>query len=439
LACTASAADVDEKKLDAAGIRKASGKHLTLYTDLSGEEIDELPKVFDLAFPQWCRYFGIDPKQTADWRMTAYLMKDRAKFANAGLLPNDLPAFEHGFSRANELWLKEQPSPYYRRHLLLHEGIHGFMFSMLGDCGPLWYMEGMAEYLATHQWHDGKLTLGYMPKSREESAMWGRIRLIQDAVAERRAKRFPAILDLTGGVHRENELYAWCWLAAAFLDQHPKYQARFRELPKIVTRTDFNEQFRKRFEADWPALCEEWQLLTTNLEYGYDIARSAIDFTPANNSPRPQAGEGPGVRAEGSQKTDGSLPDSNAPALSIAADRGWQNTGLRLEAGVTYRIRATGRYQLAQLPKTQWCEPNGVSIYYYRGRPLGILLAAVHPDPATPNELSALLKPTVVGLETTLTPTTTGTLFLKINDSSANFAKNSGKAEVDVVRVESKR
>ena len=61
------------------------------------------------------------------------------------------------------------------------------MNTVMGGCGPPWYMEGMAEYLATHRWHDGRLTLGYMPPNRDEVPQWGRIRIIQDAVAQHRA------------------------------------------------------------------------------------------------------------------------------------------------------------------------------------------------------------------------------------------------------------
>ena len=86
------------------------------------------------------------------WRMTGFLMKDKARFAERGLLPGDLPPFAHGYSRGRNLWLYEQPSDYYRRHLLLHEGTHGFMNTILGGCGPPWYMEGMAELLGTHRW-----------------------------------------------------------------------------------------------------------------------------------------------------------------------------------------------------------------------------------------------------------------------------------------------
>lgn len=431
---------VDDAKAAAAGIRKLPGKRLTLYTDLTGDEIDVLPTVFERAFPQWCKYFNVHENDHPDWHMTGFLMKDKARFAEAGLLPDDLPPFEHGYSWGQMLWLYEQPSDYYRRHLLLHEGTHGFMNSVLGGWGPLWYMEGLAEYLGTHRWQDERLvlgektgtgseppratsensasgevpvpvfslTLGYMPKNRDEVPQWGRIRLIQDAVAARRALTLKTVTEFQPAPHRDTDLYAWCWAAATLLDRHPRYQARFRDLMRFVTQPDFPERFRKLFDADWQELSEEWQLMVANLEYGYDVPRSAVDFKVGK--PLPAAGG----------------------RVTIAADRGWQNTGLRLEAGTKYQLTATGRYQVAKEPKPWLSEPGGVSIRYYQGQPLGVLLAAVRPDHPASGSMSALLKPTVVGLGATFSPTETGTLFLKINDSAGELDDNAGELKVEV-------
>ncbi len=413
----------DDARAEAEGIRKLSGKRLTLYTDLSGAEIDRLPAVFDRAFPQWCRYFGIDENRHADWRLTGFLMKDKARFTSAGFLPADLPPFPHGYSRGSRLWLYEQPSDYYRRHLLLHEGTHGFMNTLLGSCGPPWYMEGTAEYLGTHRLQDGRLTLGYMPRDREETPEWGRVRIIQDAVAQRRALRLDDVINMPPTAHRVTEPYAWCWAAVTLLDRHPRYQERFRRMVQFVRERDFNARFRRLFADDWRQLCEEWQLMIAGMEYGYDVARSAVDFTPAKISPL-LLGKGQGARA-------------------VAADRGWQNSGLRLESGKKYRLTASGRYQVATSPrplgegqgvreKVWWCEPGGVSIRYYKGRPLGILLAAVRPDNPPPGSTSALLRPTVIGLGATITPAETGTLFLKINDSPGELHDNAGQLKVEV-------
>ena len=416
LSADAALAASDDARAEAAGIHKLTGRHLTLYTDLSGPEIDRLPAVFDQAFPQWCRYFGIDADRHADWRMTGCLMKDKARFTSSGLLPADLPQFPHGYSRGRWLWIYEQPSDFYRRELLLHEGTHAFMSAMLGGCGPPWYSEGMAEYCGTHSLKDGRPRLGYMPRSREESPQWGRVRIIQDAVAEHRGLTFDDVLNMSPTAHRETAAYAWSWAAVTLLDRNPRYQKRFRGMYKYVRDRDFTARFRRLFADDWQELCEEWQLMTADMEYGYDVARSAVDFTPGRISPLP-LGEGPGVRA-----------------VTVTADRGWQNSGLRLEAGKKYRLTASGRYQIADKPKVWWSEPNGVSIRYYKGHPLGILLAAVRPDNPLPGSRSALLTPTVVGLGATLTPAVSGTLFLKINDSPGELDDNAGELKADVRR-----
>ena len=108
---------------------------------------------------QWCAYFGVDPAAHADWHVRGILMQSRQRFEPAGLLPADLPDFASGYARGDEFWLYDQTSPYYRRHLLLHEGTHAFMYTLLGGVGPPWYAEGMAELLATHRLADGQLTL----------------------------------------------------------------------------------------------------------------------------------------------------------------------------------------------------------------------------------------------------------------------------------------
>jgi len=200
--------------------------------------VDGLPQVFDQAVPQWADYFGISSEATKSWRMQGYLIKDRAPFEALHLMPRGTGEFRNGLSRGHELWLYEQPTPYYRRHLLLHEGTHGFMATQLGSCGPGWYMEGTAELLATHLLRPdtGRLTLRYLPHSRHEVPRLGRIKLVRDAFQEQRALPLVSVLSIDNRQHLENEAYAWCWAVARFLDDHPRYQARFRALKAVEQR-----------------------------------------------------------------------------------------------------------------------------------------------------------------------------------------------------------
>ena len=393
------------------GIRQIESKHLTLFTDLpAGEEVDALPALFDRAFPQWCRYFGVDENQHAQWHVRGHLMKSRERFEAAGLIPPGLHNFATGYAQGDRLWCYDQTSEYYRRHLLLHEGTHAFMHTLVGGVGPAWYAEGMAELLATHRLEGGKLTLNYFPKSRDEVSKWGRIEIVEHDFAARRAKDLTKVFGYNPRTDAENEWYGWCWAVAAFLDGHPRYRTRFRQLPRIVKRPDFTTAVTQAFGADWRRLQEDWRLYAANLDYGYDFARMEIET-----------------------KAPEQLSADKAK-VKVAADRGWQASGVRLEAGKKYRLRASGRYQVASKPRVWWCEPGGVTIRYYRGRPLGMLLAAVGADDAGETSPGSLVNPTAVGLETTLTPDRDGTLYLRINDSPGSLADNAGSLSVEIVR-----
>src|SRR6188472_1396235 len=95
------------------GIRTISSDRLTLATDLpAGAEVDSLPRLFDQAFGQWCEYFGVDPAEHPDWRVTGSLIGDKQRWLAGGRLPNDLPDFKNGWSRGRELWLYNQSSDY---------------------------------------------------------------------------------------------------------------------------------------------------------------------------------------------------------------------------------------------------------------------------------------------------------------------------------------
>ena len=142
---------------------------------------------------------------------------------------------------------------------------------------------------------------------------------------------------------------------------------------------------------------------------------------PGEPSPRPS---GPWQRAQRRWYA--------AAAVSVSADRGWQSSGLRVEAGTVYRLTATGRYQIGDKPKTWWCEPNGVTIEYHRGRPLGELQCAVRNDDEPLTGLSPLVVPQAVSLGREISFDHAGTLYFRINESPAHLGDNQGSLTVQV-------
>ncbi|RCS52818.1 hypothetical protein DTL42_08260 [Bremerella cremea] len=406
----------DPSKLEAAGIRVIEGKHVQLYTDLEpSPEIDELPQVFDAAFPQWCEYFRVDPVENADWKIKAVLMTNKEKFREAGLFPDSLPEFLHGYYQGDSVWLLDQPSDYYRRHLLLHEGTHAFMYILLGGAGPPWYMEGMAEHFGTHQWENGQLITRVMPPSKEATPMWGRIKIIQDEVKEGKTLSLVSVMATPQQAFLENRPYAWCWGVCAFLDNHSLSKEEFRNMVSQVKLTGgFSERLFDRLGAVMPKLSESWQLFTVNADYGYDWARNEVVY----KEPVPMIGE--------------------TATAEIATDRGWQSTGIALEPNVVYEVKAIGQYQIRNDGQPWMSEPNGVTIHYWKGQPLGVLLGSLRHEQWDGTSLTPLAKTYPVGYGTKLYPTAPVTLFLKVNESPAELGDNQGTIQIQIKRVDEK-
>ncbi|HEX6963709.1 MAG TPA: hypothetical protein VF175_17715 [Lacipirellula sp.] len=397
--------DFNPRQLTAAGIRILEGRHVQLLTDLPrSPAVDELPQVFDAAIPQWAEYFEVD-RNAVRGRWLAFLIKDREKFAALNLLPSENPNFINGYARGYELWLMEQPSDYYRRHLLLHEGTHAFMQTQLGGAGPGWYMEGTAELLGTHAWRNNRLHLRDLPATREAVPMWGRIKLIRDAVEKQQAWPLNAVLEVNNRRPLDTDVYAWTWALATLLDKHPRFTERFRALKEHVADERFNDRFREAFADDWSDLVVEWDVFVRTLDYGYDVERMATIHKPAEPI------EGRSART------------------TIAADRGWQSTGWLLRAGREYRITASSRFQIAEDAQPWPSEPAGVTIEYHEGRPLGQLLGSLR---TTGRSAGSFGEPIPIGLAATVKPEADAILYLRVNDSPARLGDNDGDVAVRI-------
>jgi hypothetical protein len=250
--------------------------------------------------------------------------------------------------------------------------------------------------------------------------MLGRIKLVRDAFAAERVLSLPAIMQIDNRQKLDNESYAWTWAAAKWLDSHPRYRHRFRELRLHVLAPNFNEIAQRAYADEWPAMLAEWQAFVATLDYGYDFERMTIKFQRGQ-----RLGAGP-------------------RQVTIAADRGWQSSGVLLEPGTTYRITASGRYQIATEPidgaLQPWpCEPGGVTLEYHDGRPLGMLLGAILRETTTQQQSSgqeaSFSQPLRVGLGCEIKPADAGTLYFRVNDSAGRLNDNRGSLMVTIAEL----
>jgi len=415
------------KSLAASGISRFSTAHFELITDLPPEQSLPLVPLVDAVQPFLEEYFGRLPpaRSGSDYRITGYVMSSRELFVQAQLVKADLLDAFHGRQIGAEFWMNNQTLGYYRRHLLLHEAVHCYMRHLPGENGfPMWYMEGMAEMIATHlqaadnsESPDGnppqKFTFSVMPAERMRFRGLERIVILQRDVRKNGVRSVAQIRGMTGDDFRNSvEAYAWCWALCRFLDSHPKTQADFRALGRNFLTDPPPDCFTNFFAESDGTLETEWSLFAGSIGHGYDFASHAIVFQ------------------------DGIPLDAGLHLTEIDSRKSWQSTQVRVEAGQSYSVRASGQFDL-QSPhapgsaggSSRWIsEANGISIRYCRGQPLGRLLGAIH----STDQAHTMLHTIPLGNRTTFTPSHSGTLYLRINDWPDSLHNNRGRLNVAI-------
>jgi len=404
-----------------AGLRVLEGDHLVLATDRpvrADDGVEDLPRIFDEAWSAWCEHYALDPGLHREWRAFGCLVVDRERFRSAGLLPEKIPDFANGYCHGHRFWMADQSNPAYRRHLLLHEGVHAFTLTLRSLDTPPWYTEGIAESLATHRLDDRDGTTCRfvptpLPLRAADVEQLGRIEKIR---ALRTAGECPGLGDIfatPGANHRDLSAYAGSWAAVAMLSRHPRHAPAFAAAERGPLDGTFNQRLIQTTGWDGDQAARDFDAFTDEIDYGYDFTRSAIDWTPG--------------------------PPLDAPQhITVDAGRGWQNAGRSLRKGTCYSLAARGRCTVGWLVGTDSVQPvrleseaDGISLRWYRGRPLGRLMVAQwveKPDDGGRPRFVVL----AAGGQGTLTAATDGVVFCKLNDLPGELADNEGQLVVAI-------
>lgn len=383
-------------------LRVVEGRHLVLATDRpprDGDGLEDLPRVFDGAFEAWCRHYRLASHDHADWRALGCLVVEKSRFQAAGLLPDVIPDFTNGFCANERFWMTDQSNPAYRRHLLLHEGAHAFTLTLRSLATPTWYTEGIAECLATHRLDDGRFVNTPIPRSADDVEQLGRIEHLQKLVRSGRAPTLRNVLNAAPAAHRSIEAYAASWAAVAMLSGHPRYAAGFAAIERGPLDAAFTERLTQIEGWDAAVAARDFAAFLDDLDYGYDLATHAIDWKAAP-------------------------PLESAAKFAVAAGRGWQHAGVSLTAGRRYSIASGGRSQLGRIGSREIeSGPDGISLDWYRGRPIGRLLAAQWvEEPGRQPGFRVLAE----GSEAEFAAATDGPVYLRINESPASLADSRG-------------
>lgn len=410
----------DAQALQAEGIARYESQRMILYTDIEPEIAETLLPLIDQIYPQWEEFFRPLPpaRDDSEFRIVGYLMRDVTRFNRLGMIDPRLPVFTTGRHRGNRFWMIDQKTDYFRRHLLLHEATHCFMTIVEGVKCPIWYLEGTAELFGTHRLRDdGSLECRVMPDDKKVFEGWGRIALVRLA-RERGSLNTIDQVFATKPINTEQEPteYAWCWAANYFLSTHPRYAKAYRDLRDHWYDGRFRETLIEGIGEDVGLLRLEWLLFAANLHEGFDVASAAIDKRPV-------------------------APIETEPVdVEVDANRGWQSSGWRLSAGEMYDVFADGQFVLDAQPKLWVSEPQGITVRYFDGKPLGRLMGLILDESSLTGSAKlsadglASLTPIDLGRRTTLRAPRSGTLYLRLNDAWGDLADNTGTVTVRISR-----
>jgi hypothetical protein len=407
-----SSENCQSQSLSEQGFQQIKSEHMTLVTDLElNSELRNWPVYLDQAIEQWKQIFKPEPSKLLRLHATVYLVGDRTKWNGTGLL-NEVPFLQDGFQLGNKLYVVEQPSEFYRRMLFLHEATHWIMYEWLGGAGSPWLMEGMADYLSTHQLQNDRVSLGYFPVVAEEVPSWGRILQVQNSMQQNTAPRLSDILAFSDMRQRRMDRYCWSWAAVYFFDHHPEHGEDFRALYRgqLDYSLAASKQLKDLLADDWNKISIQWRCFLDDLEFGYS-PRLMLRWGDANLE---------------------TLKSDQVRRVSIQADRGWQSTGVVLEPGDKVSINASGSVKVMRFSNGEsWlATPKGISVEYHRGNKLGALIGVLAPlDVEQPSEVWSRV---LVGSQGEFQATQRSCLLLRVNDSVAGVSDNSGEFAIEL-------
>ena len=182
----------------------------------------------------------------------------------------------------------------------------------------------------------------------------------------------------------------------------------FASLAGCRTRQQFEDILAEVPESTWTQMDQLWPLYLDGLEEA-DVA--TVRF--------------PAVRALEPQESDGSV--SLPAGFVLDATEQWISTGLRLNAGQEIVIDCEGRYVVEETTKPWFSEPDGITIHYIHGCPLGQVIGVI-----VATEGTHTTRRIPIGTAKTLQSPIDGILWLQINDGWSKRHKNNGSVTVSI-------
>jgi hypothetical protein len=342
------AADAPEG--DSAPRHTARSPRLTVFTDLTADQADDLLRRMELTLDKAVTHWERPVRE----RIECYVIDNLDDWPDSAL-PHPVArmivgnvggaAFGRrvgvGIQARNEVKVLASTDP----DIAEHEVVHAYCGQVFGTTGPWWYREGMAQMITFG--YDDQLGLRCPPEvweqifGRERQSIAGivgggesaeRLTLaLEDKIAHQDAATRPWQDFVSLGEWNDNDtqtlrqmepFYAWSWLLCHMLHHNPNYREQFKALGQdyLARRQD---TFSHRFNPTFDQLMFEYQFMLDRLGQGYRVDLCRWDW----------------------KKRFRCIDRARTISVRVQAARGYQATGLQVAGGRHYRYEATGQWR----------------------------------------------------------------------------------------------
>ncbi len=367
--------------------------HFLIHTDLPSKEAHELLNRLELMLKLISNYWGHPPLGMIE----CYVVKDLSCWPDGSLAGQGRAKIQQGAGVTLVETLNRGNTTVAAKAIVYatadhgtpqHEAVHAYCGQTFGKTGPLWYSEGMAEM--GQYWRPGDASVR-CPDYVIEYIHSVRAKPLSEILSEDGIAR-PGRPSAASGDSWQN--YAWRWALCHLLENNPNYSARFRALGAGFL-TGRHTSFADAYDAMQNEIAFEYRFFLRHLDRGYRVDLCSWDWKRKFKAPS---------------------GDSTVVAR-VAANRGWQASGVTVSTDKRYEYSASGTWQTSKSgPETTADgQPDGA------GRLEGVVF----------NDF-VLSEPFPLGAYGSFAPPAEGRLFLRCRDQWHALADNKGAMTVKI-------
>lgn len=367
--------------------------HFVLHTDLAPKDARELLHRLEVMLGLISKYWNQPPTGIIE----CYVVDDLKNWPADSLDPAGRRKIEEGagvtltetLSRGKRLIAAKAVVYAVAEHgTPQHEAVHAYCGQTFGRTGPLWYAEGMAEM--GQYWQEGDPSVHCHPHVLEYlRAQPARplAEILADDVAARPARANAKFV----GSWQD---YAWRWALCHMLANNTNYAERFRPLG-LGFLTGQSVSFASTYGAMTREIEFEFDFFKQHLDQGYRVDLCSWDWKRKFREPN----------------------EGSSMQIRVAANRGWQSTGVLVSSGNEYDYSASGVWQTNRGAKEVTADGHDDGT----GRLEGILFKDF-----------VLGEPFSLGTYGSFTSPGDGKLFLRSRDRWNELADNKGSVTVKI-------